>query len=98
MKFFEKSKNLNFLEIALKNIDDEKDPRNLLIAFDIVLYILDTFNKYNNFNEFIPKIFEDFLEQYYPITYRKPINDPNAIKFEDLELKLNFCLCHKAIV
>ncbi|KAG6329826.1 hypothetical protein ID866_9262, partial [Astraeus odoratus] len=65
----------------------EKDPRNLMVAFDITRVILGEFD--------ISRHVEDYFDItfcYFPITFRSPPNDPYGISADDLKASLLLCL------
>lgn len=64
-------------------MDGEKDPRNLMIAFDIIRNIIQNFD--------ISAHVEDLFEVtfcYFPITFKPPQDDPYGITAEDLKVSL----------
>ncbi|KAI8977927.1 Dos2-interacting transcription regulator of RNA-Pol-II-domain-containing protein [Pilobolus umbonatus] len=82
-----KSINNEFIYGFTKILDGEKDPRNLLEAFNIVKAIVDNFD--------ISAHIEDIFEVtfcYFPITFKPPPDDPYGITAEDLKLSLRSCL------
>jgi hypothetical protein len=76
-----------FIRIVLDGIENEKDPRNILITFKFIQLI----NK--NIEEDLLKIyaknFYDILEIYYPIEFTPPKNSPDKITPEMLIDELN---------
>jgi hypothetical protein len=76
-----------FIRIVLDGIENEKDPRNILITFKLIQII----NK--NIDEDLLKIyaknFYDILEIYYPIEFAPPKNSPDKITPEMLIDELN---------
>ncbi|KAI9471923.1 MAG: Dos2-interacting transcription regulator of RNA-Pol-II-domain-containing protein [Benjaminiella poitrasii] len=68
-------------------LDGEKDPRNLLIAFQIMKQIVDRFD--------ISAHVEDIFEVtfcYFPITFKPPPDDPYGITANDLKIGLRECI------
>jgi hypothetical protein len=68
-------------------MDGEKDPRNLMVAFELVRAIIDQFD--------ISRHIEDLFEIvfcYFPISFVAPANDPFGITTEDLKGSLRRCL------
>lgn len=46
-------------------------------------------------SHFILDMFDNFLEMYYPISFRKPDQDQHSIISSDLEARLNKCIIQK---
>ena len=69
-------------------MDGEKDPRNLLICFQIVNKMLESLEIGTNAEGIFEVIF-----CYFPITFRAPPDDPYGITSEDLKGALKACLC-----
>ncbi|NWI91524.1 MMS19 protein, partial [Pitta sordida] len=65
-------------------MDGEKDPRNLLVAFQIVR---DLIAKGYTLGPFVEELFE-VTSCYFPIDFTPPPNDPHGIQREDLILSL----------
>lgn len=68
-------------------MDSEKDPRNLLVAFELVRTIIDRFD--------ISRHIEDLFEIvfcYFPISFAASSNDPFGITTDDLKDSLRKCL------
>ncbi|KAG9304984.1 hypothetical protein G9A89_007387 [Geosiphon pyriformis] len=68
-------------------MDGEKDPRNLLLAFSLVAYIISNFD--------ISDHVEDLFEVtfcYFPITFKPPPDDVYGITADDLKIGLRDCL------
>ncbi|KAI7861938.1 RNAPII transcription regulator C-terminal-domain-containing protein [Spinellus fusiger] len=68
-------------------LDGEKDPRNLMVAFETVLFIIDKFD----ISQHIEDLF-DVLFCYFPIGFNAPPNNPLEITTEDLKISLRRCL------
>lgn len=82
-----KSINNEFVYGFTQVLDGEKDPRNLMAAFQIMKTIVDNFD--------ISAHVEDIFEVtfcYFPITFKPPPNDPYGITAEDLKINLRACL------
>ncbi|CAO3612092.1 unnamed protein product [Mucor hiemalis] len=82
-----KSNNNNFVYGFTQVLDGEKDPRNLMAAFQIMKTIVDNFD--------ISAHVEDIFEVtfcYFPITFKPPPDDPYGITAEDLKINLRACL------
>lgn len=79
-----------FMILCLNSIENEKDPRNLLVMFDL-LYLLQM-----SFNEEVIKSNKDQLlnifTDYYPIEFNPPKNFPIKITQEELSDALNKAL------
>ncbi|XP_009573548.1 PREDICTED: LOW QUALITY PROTEIN: MMS19 nucleotide excision repair protein homolog [Fulmarus glacialis] len=69
-------------------MDGEKDPRNLLVAFQIVH---DLITKNYALGPFVEELFE-VTSCYFPIDFTPPPNDPHGIQREDLILSLRAVL------
>ncbi|NXY00139.1 MMS19 protein, partial [Centropus bengalensis] len=69
-------------------MDGEKDPRNLLVAFQIVRDII---TKNYALGPFVEELFE-VTSCYFPIDFTPPPNDPHGIQREDLILSLRAVL------
>ncbi|XP_062435679.1 MMS19 nucleotide excision repair protein homolog isoform X3 [Rhea pennata] len=69
-------------------MDGEKDPRNLLVAFQIVR---DLIVKNYALGPFVEELFE-VTSCYFPIDFTPPPNDPHGIQREDLILSLRAVL------
>ncbi|KAM6390991.1 MMS19 nucleotide excision repair protein homolog isoform 2-T2 [Pluvialis apricaria] len=69
-------------------MDGEKDPRNLLVAFQIVR---DLITKNYALGPFVEELFE-VTSCYFPIDFTPPPNDPHGIQKEDLILSLRAVL------
>ncbi|KAI9273301.1 Dos2-interacting transcription regulator of RNA-Pol-II-domain-containing protein [Helicostylum pulchrum] len=78
---------LNFIGGFINCMDSEKDPRNLLVAFELVRTIIDRFD--------ISRHIEDLFEIvfcYFPISFAASSNDPFGISTDDLKDSLRKCL------
>ncbi|NWU74696.1 MMS19 protein, partial [Onychorhynchus coronatus] len=69
-------------------MDGEKDPRNLLVAFQIVRDII---TKDYALGPFVEELFE-VTSCYFPVDFTPPPNDPHGIQREDLILSLRAVL------
>ncbi|NXP25118.1 MMS19 protein, partial [Scytalopus superciliaris] len=69
-------------------MDGEKDPRNLLVAFQIVR---DLITKNYALGPFVEELFE-VTSCYFPVDFTPPPNDPHGIQREDLILSLRAVL------
>lgn len=85
-KFFN-NKQVEFLQIVLDAIEGEKDPRNILIKFEICAKICKFLDK-KLIKDYSKTIFNT-LEIYYPIEFTPPKNSPERITAEDLINGLN---------
>ncbi|KAI7907118.1 Dos2-interacting transcription regulator of RNA-Pol-II-domain-containing protein [Cokeromyces recurvatus] len=82
-----RSINNEFVYGFTQKLDGEKDPRNLLIAFQIMKNIVNSFD--------ISAHVEDIFEVtccYFPITFKPPPDDPYGITAEDLKISLRECI------
>ncbi|KAL9559611.1 hypothetical protein PS6_000706 [Mucor atramentarius] len=82
-----KSINNEFVYGFTQELDGEKDPRNLMSAFQIMTSIVRNFD--------ISAHVEDIFEVafcYFPITFKPPPDDPYGITAEDLKISLRECI------
>ncbi|KAI8372565.1 Dos2-interacting transcription regulator of RNA-Pol-II-domain-containing protein [Choanephora cucurbitarum] len=82
-----RSINDEFIYGYTKIMDGEKDPRNLICAFQAMKHLVLHFD--------ISSHVEDIFEVtfcYFPITFRPPPNDPYGITAEDLKIALRECI------
>lgn len=84
----------SIISAVLTAIESEKDPRNLVVSFELTRLILSILG---NDEQSIPTI-EPFLEEifeniswYYPIEFEPPQNDKFKITSKELKDKLNRC-------
>ncbi|CAE7224793.1 unnamed protein product [Rhizoctonia solani] len=77
----------SFLPGYIKLAEGEKDPRNLLLAFNIARIIILEFDITNHVDDLF-----DITFCYFPITFKPPPNDPYGITTEDLKSSLCACL------
>lgn len=71
----------------IQAMDGEKDPKNLLLVFELVRVIISNFS--------IDLFAEDLFEVtscYFPIDFTPPSDDPYGIKKDDLVMSLRKCL------
>ncbi|KAJ3396925.1 mms19 nucleotide excision repair [Lobulomyces angularis] len=85
--FIKMNMNDDFIFGYITVMEGEKDPRNLIKAFKIVKLISSNFD----FTKFAEDLFDVFF-CYFPITFKPPKNDPNAISAEDLKCFLKECV------
>ena len=98
-----------FVQNTLAAVEEEKDPRNLMISFDLIYFIISEY-----FSDHSPALGEDnkeLIEQlhesifdsvscYYPINFKPPKNNTFKITPDQLKNALNKCilasdqLCH----
>ena len=78
-----KKVNQDFLIAFIHSMDGEKDPRNLLLLFEIALSIIHQLD----FKEKVQDLFE-VVFCYFPITFRPPENDIYHITADDLKRAL----------
>ncbi|XP_010180671.1 PREDICTED: MMS19 nucleotide excision repair protein homolog [Mesitornis unicolor] len=83
-----KSLGADFTFGFIQVMDGEKDPRNLLVAFQIVR---DLITKNYALGPFVEELFE-VTSCYFPIDFTPPPNDPHGIQREDLILSLRAVL------
>ncbi len=86
---FFKNKYIEYINIVLDAIEGEKDPRNILLMFNLVKLL----NKYipEDLNKIYAKNFFEILDVYYPIEFVPPKNSPDKITSEELIDTLNDC-------
>eukprot|EP00403_Amphidinium_massartii_P020599 CAMPEP_0178402264 /NCGR_PEP_ID=MMETSP0689_2-20121128/16744_1 /TAXON_ID=160604 /ORGANISM="Amphidinium massartii, Strain CS-259" /LENGTH=1104 /DNA_ID=CAMNT_0020023143 /DNA_START=9 /DNA_END=3320 /DNA_ORIENTATION=+ len=72
-------------------IDEERDPRNLLLSFAIAAKLLENVNEACISQETLQTLFES-LTSYFPITFKPPKGDKIGITPEDLRSGLNQAL------
>lgn len=68
-------------------MDGEKDPRNLMIAFELVRAIIDRFDISRHIEDLFDVVF-----CYFPISFAAPASDSLGITTEDLKDNLRRCL------
>ncbi|KAM0786372.1 hypothetical protein ACM66B_001840 [Microbotryomycetes sp. NB124-2] len=68
--------------------EGEKDPRNLMLSFNMVHVILLEFDIAQNVEDLF-----DITFCYFPITFTPPPDDPYGISSQDLIVALRKCLC-----
>ncbi|KLT44071.1 ARM repeat-containing protein [Cutaneotrichosporon oleaginosum] len=78
-----KSMGPEFISSYCKMVDGEKDPRNLMLLFQLDAVILRDFNVAPQIEEMF-----DVTFCYFPITFRPPPNDPYRISADDLKVAL----------
>lgn len=80
-----------FVGSVLSGIDEEKDPRNLLLTYDLIYFILKEHGqKRDLIFPFIDEIF-DKISCYFPINFQPPKNDKYQITPDILKEKLARC-------
>ncbi|KAF8757616.1 RNAPII transcription regulator C-terminal [Rhizoctonia solani] len=77
----------------IKLAEGEKDPRNLLLAFNIARVIALEFDITNHIDDLF-----DITFCYFPITFKPPPNDPYGITTEDLKSSLSPSVILREIV
>ncbi|EJT48863.1 hypothetical protein A1Q1_02122 [Trichosporon asahii var. asahii CBS 2479] len=88
-----------FINSYSKVVDGEKDPRNLMLLFQLDKVILSEFNvkdqievSFKVLRELTVQEMFDITFCYFPITFRPPPNDPYGITSDDLKTALRACL------
>ncbi|XP_067037088.1 MMS19 nucleotide excision repair protein homolog isoform X2 [Acropora muricata] len=71
----------------IQAMDGEKDPRNLMLVFDLVRVIVRNFS----IDLFVEDLFE-VTSCYFPVDFTPPSDDPYGITKEDLVARLRNCL------
>ncbi|XP_067224909.1 MMS19 nucleotide excision repair protein homolog [Chanodichthys erythropterus] len=72
----------------VQSVDGERDPRNLLLAFQVARNII---HRGYDLGKFVEELFE-VTSCYFPIDFSPPPNDPHGITQEDLILSLRAVL------
>lgn len=93
-----------FIYAVLSGIENEKDPRNLVLSYDLIYLILriyannpDDINQTSIIKPFLEDIF-DKISCYFPINFVPPKNDKYQITPQLLKEKLNKCFLASAIL
>jgi DNA repair/transcription protein MET18/MMS19 len=93
-----------FISAVLEGIDEEKDPRNLIITYDIIYFMLRQYaSKIDDkpseglIKPFIDEIF-DKISCYFPINFTPPKNDKYQINPEVLKEKLARCFLSSSML
>ncbi|KAI8639708.1 Dos2-interacting transcription regulator of RNA-Pol-II-domain-containing protein [Parasitella parasitica] len=81
------SSKINFIGGFINCMDGEKDPRNLMVAFELVRAIIDRFDISRHIEDLFDVVF-----CYFPISFAAPANDPFSITTQDLKESLRRCL------
>ena len=90
-----------FIRGVLEAIEGEKDPRNLLVCFDLTHFMLVTFmTPQSDFcKETDHAVFDQLLESffdeiacYFPINFKPPKNDTHKITPQQLQELLGKCM------
>ncbi|ESO87854.1 hypothetical protein LOTGIDRAFT_234861 [Lottia gigantea] len=77
----------DFVHGYIQTMDAEKDPRNLILAFQIARKIIDNFS----LGVFVEEMFE-VVSCYFPVSFSPPPDNPHGITKQDLVLSLRSCL------
>jgi hypothetical protein len=85
-----------FIQAILSATDGEKDPRNLILAFDLLSFTCRTFSC-DSLRPHLEEIF-DRMECYFPISFSPPKDDKFKVKPEDLKSKLHACFASTPLV
>jgi DNA repair/transcription protein MET18/MMS19 len=84
----------DLISAVLNSIENEKDPRNLLVTFELTRLLLTKLGNdqagYRTISPFIDDLFEN-VSCYYPIEFEPPKNDKFRITSKELKDKLNYC-------
>ncbi|TRZ00451.1 hypothetical protein DNTS_034560 [Danionella cerebrum] len=83
-----KSLGADFIFGFVQSVDGERDPRNLLLAFQVARNII--YRGYD-LGKFVEELFE-VTSCYFPIDFSPPPNDPHGITQEELVLSLRAVL------
>ena len=90
-----------FIQNVLAGIESEKDPRNLLICFDLTYFMLVTYMSPDcafyreTAKEVLEQLEESFFDEiacYFPIQFKPPKNDTHKITPEQLQQALAKCM------
>ncbi len=79
-----------FISSVLSAIEGEKDPRNILLCFDLIYQLIRNFHEKEILKPFLEEIF-DKVSCYFPINFVPPKNDKFKIKPLELKEKLARC-------
>ena len=86
----------NFVQGYLKFVEDEKDPRCLLLSFSMFVKICQLFD-YNIISHYSMELF-DIVSCYFPIEFTRPKNDIHGITSDELrDLLLKCFSCHSCL-
>ncbi|XP_050396274.2 MMS19 nucleotide excision repair protein homolog isoform X1 [Patella vulgata] len=77
----------DFVHGYIQTMDAEKDPRNLILAFQISKTVILNFSLV----VFVEEMFE-VISCYFPVSFTPPPDNPHGITKEDLVLSLRACL------
>lgn len=89
------------ISAVLTGLESEKDPRNLVISFELTRLILHMFGNDERFNKTISPFLEEIFENiscYYPIEFEPPKNDKFKITPKDLKDGLNKCFTASSLL
>ena len=78
----------DLINIIIDCIDEEKDPRNLLLTFQIVKELISFISNENLIKTYSNNLYE-IISGYYPINFEPPKNIKNPITAKQLSDKLN---------
>ncbi|XP_056324944.1 MMS19 nucleotide excision repair protein homolog [Danio aesculapii] len=78
----------DFIFGFVQSVDGERDPRNLLLAFQVAKNII---HRGYDLGKFVEELFE-VMSCYFPIDFSPPPNDPHGITQEELILSLRAVL------
>lgn len=73
-------------------IENEKDPRNLLVTFPLMATLLSRFSDLIREDQQHIELISDVLFVYFPIRFRPPTNDPYNVTEDQLKEALTQCL------
>lgn len=79
--------NPKFMERFVMYFDGEKDPRNLMLVFSILLVPMVEWDISANAQDLFDAVFN-----YFPITFKPPPDDPYGITAQDLKDRLRDCI------
>ncbi len=81
--FYYSKLSVDYINGVIRSVDGEKDPRNLMIVFELIKIIIQNLDYKNNLQD----LFEVFF-CYFPVTFTPPPNDPFGVTSEDLKVSL----------
>ena len=81
----------DFIETVLTGVDGEKDPRNLMLSFDLIRFLIHYYGFHTAMGPFLEDAFES-LTNYFPIDFTPPKDDKYKITAADLKGRLNNAL------
>lgn len=85
-----------FVHGFVQAVDGEKDPRNLLLVFELMHRIMASSTPVRDWKRYAEDLFE-VMTCYFPITFRHQPGDPDAVTQDQLVVALRRCLAHSSL-